>query len=149
MQYKQSRKPHKVAKERHLVPLELIRSDLYEMNGVLTKVGKRYFMILIDDASRFCYVYLLRTKDKTLNYFKIYKSEVESQLEKKIERIRSDRGGEYFSNEFNLFCAEHSIIHERMSPYSPQSNGPAKTKNYTLSDLVNAMLDIARLSKTW
>jgi hypothetical protein len=53
VQSKQPRKSHKAAEERHLAPLELIHSDLCEMNGVLTKGGKRYFMILIDDASRF------------------------------------------------------------------------------------------------
>jgi hypothetical protein len=61
------------------------------MNGMLTEGGKRYFMTLIDDATRFCYVYLLKTKDKTLNCFKIYKAEVETQLEKKIKRLRSDQ----------------------------------------------------------
>jgi hypothetical protein len=66
------------------------------MNGVLTKGEKRYFMTLIDDATRFCYVYLLKSKDKTLDYFKIYKAEIENQLERKIKRLRLDRGGEYF-----------------------------------------------------
>ena len=79
-----------------MAPLELIHSDLCEMNGVLTKGGKRYFMTLIDDATSFCYVYLLRTKDEVLDYFKIYKAEVENPLERKIKRLRSDRGGEYF-----------------------------------------------------
>ena len=73
------------------------------MNGELTKGGKRYFMTLIDDCTRFCYVYLLKTKDEALHYFKIYKAEVENQLERKIKHFRLDRGGEYFSNEFNLF----------------------------------------------
>ena len=77
VQSKQPRKPHKAAEERNLASLELIHSDLCEMNGVLTKGGKRYFMTLIDDASRFCYVYLLQTKDEALDYFKIYKTEVE------------------------------------------------------------------------
>ena len=81
--------------------------------------------------------------------FKIYKAEVENQLEKKIKRVRSDRGGEYFSHEFDSFCAEHGIIHERTPPYSPQSNGVAERKNRTLTDLVNATLDIAGLSKAW
>jgi hypothetical protein len=49
VQAKQPRKPHKAAEEKHLAPLELIHSDLCEMNGVLTKGGKRYFMTLIDD----------------------------------------------------------------------------------------------------
>jgi transposase InsO family protein len=147
VQSKQSQKPHKVAEERYLAPIELVHSDICEMNGVLTEGGKRYFMILIDDTTRFCYVYLLKMKDEALNCFKIYKAEVETQLEKKIKRLRSDRGGEYFSNDFDLFCAEHGIIHERTPPYSPQSNGIAERKNRTLSDLVNAMLDTARLSK--
>jgi hypothetical protein len=40
MQSKQPRKPHKAAEERNLTHLELIHSDLCEMNGVLTKGGK-------------------------------------------------------------------------------------------------------------
>jgi len=119
------------------------------MNGVLTKGGKKYFMTLIDDSTRFCYVYLLKTKDEALHYFKIYKAEVENQLENKIKRLWSDRGGEYFPKEFDSFCEEHGIIHERMPPFSPQSNGIVERKNRTLTDLVNAMLDTAELSKEW
>ena len=145
----QSAMSHKAAAARELAPLELIHSDICEMNGILTKGGKKFFMMLIDDCTRFCYVYLLKTKDEALYYFKIYKAEVENQLEKKIKRVHSDRGGEYFSNEFSEFCAEHGIIHERTPPYSPQSNGVAERKNCTLSDLVNAMLDTEGLSKEW
>jgi transposase InsO family protein len=119
------------------------------MNGDLTKGGKRYFMTFIDDCTRFCYVYLLKTKDKTLYYFKAYKAEVENQLEKKIKGLRSDRGGEYFSREFTKLCMEHGIIHERTPPYSLQSNGIAERKNRTLTELVNAMLGTIGLSKEW
>jgi hypothetical protein len=35
-------KSHKAAEERHLALLELIHSDICEMNGVLTKGGQRY-----------------------------------------------------------------------------------------------------------
>ena len=80
-------------------------------------------MTLIDDSTKYCRVYLLKSKDEALNYFKIYKAKVENQLDRKIKRLRSDRGGEYFSNEFDSFCAEHGIIHERTPPCSPQSNG--------------------------
>jgi transposase InsO family protein len=119
------------------------------MNDVLAEGGQRYFMTMIDAASRYCYVYLLKTKDEALNYFKTYKAEVENQLEKKIKRFRSDRGGKYFSNEFNLFCAEHGVIHERTPPYSPQLNEVAERKNRTLTDLVNFILYIVGLSKAW
>jgi hypothetical protein len=83
VQLKQSRKRHKAAKTRNLALLELVHSDLCEMNGELTKCGKRYFMTFIDDCSRFCYVYLLKTKDEALHYFKVYKAEVENQLRRK------------------------------------------------------------------
>jgi transposase InsO family protein len=149
VQSKQPCKPHKAVEARNLVTLELIHTDLSEMNGVLTKGGKRYFMTLIDDCTRFCYVYLLKSKGEVFHYFKIYKSELENQLERKIKRVRSDRGREYFSNEFFEFCAEHGIIHERTPPYSPESNGIAERKNRTLTDLVDAMLETAGLSKEW
>jgi transposase InsO family protein len=117
------------------------------MNSVLIKGGKKYFMTLIYDATRFYYVYLLQTKDEVLDYFKIYKAEVENQLERKIKRLRSDRGGEYFSKFFDEFFEEHGVIHERTSPYSSKSNRVAERKNHTLTDLVNTMLDTAGLSK--
>jgi hypothetical protein len=119
IQSKQLRKPHKAAKARNLAPLELVRSDLCEMNDDLTKGGKRFFMTFIDDCTRFCYVYLLKTKDEALNYFKAYKDEVKNQLERKIKWLRFDQGGEYFSSEFSKFCVEHGIIHGRTLPYSP------------------------------
>jgi hypothetical protein len=149
VQPKQPRKPHRTAKERHLAPLELIHSNICEMKGLLREGGQRHFMTMIDYASRYCYIYLLKTKDDALNCFKTYKTEVENQLEKKIKHFRFDRGGEYFPNEFNLFCAEHGVIHERTLPYSPQSNGVAKRKNHILTDLVNFILDTAGLSKAW
>jgi transposase InsO family protein len=89
------------------------------MNDKLTKGGKRYFMTFRDDCTRLCYQYLLKTKDEALHYFKFYKVDVENQLEKKIKRLRSDRGGEYFSNDFSEFCVVHEIIHERTLSYSP------------------------------
>ena len=78
-------------------------------------------------------------------FFKIYNAEVENQLERKIKRVTSNRGGEYFSNEFNLFCEEHGIIHERTPPYSPESNGVVERKNRTQIEMVNAMLETVGL----
>jgi hypothetical protein len=76
VQSKQPRKPHEATEARDLAPLELVHSNLCEMNGKLTKDGKRYFMIFKDDCTRFCYVYLLKSKDEASHYFKTYKAEV-------------------------------------------------------------------------
>jgi transposase InsO family protein len=102
-------------------------------------------MMHLDIAMFTCW----KLRTEALNYFKTYKAEVKNQLEKKIKRFRSDCGGEYFANEFDVFCEEHGIIPERTPPYSSQSNGVAKRKNHRLTDLVNSMLDTAGLSKAW
>jgi hypothetical protein len=53
VQSKQPQKPHKAAEEIHVAPIELIHSDICEMNGVLTDDAQRYFMTMIDDESRY------------------------------------------------------------------------------------------------
>jgi transposase InsO family protein len=114
--------------DKSLAPLDLIHSYLCEMNGILTRASKKYFITFIDHATRNYQLYLVKTKDEALNCFKIYKAEVENQLEKKIKYVRSDRGEEYLSNEFGEYCAEHEIFHETTAPYSAQSNGVAERK---------------------
>ena len=77
---KQPRKPHRAAEARNLAPQELVHSDLCEMNGILIKGAKRYFLTFIDDSTHFCYVYLLKAKDEAFNYFKTYKLKLRTNL---------------------------------------------------------------------
>ncbi|GJZ01526.1 zinc finger, CCHC-type containing protein [Tanacetum coccineum] len=56
------------------------------------KWNKKYFVTFIDDASRFCYVYLLHSKDEALDKFKVFKTEVELQQGSLIKRFMTDRG---------------------------------------------------------
>jgi len=86
---------------------------------MLTRGGKTYFITFIDDCSRFTYIYLLRTKDEAFGKFKKFKKMVENQKERQIKVLRSDRGGEYFSKEFSIFCEENRIIHQMTAPYTP------------------------------
>ncbi|KAK9944760.1 hypothetical protein M0R45_010310 [Rubus argutus] len=125
--------------ERSTEPLGLIHSDLCDLKFLQTRGGKKYFITFIDDCTRYCYVYLLRSKDEAIEMFKYYKNEVENQLGKKIKILRSDRGGEYEAP-FAEFCAQHGIIHQTTAPYSPQQNGVAERKNRTLKEMMNAML---------
>ncbi|GJW18482.1 zinc finger, CCHC-type containing protein [Tanacetum coccineum] len=59
------------------------------------KWNKKYFVTFIDDTSRFCYIYLLHTKNEALDKFKVFKTEVKLQQGSLIKRFRTNRGGEY------------------------------------------------------
>ena len=98
-----------------------------------------YIVIFIDNCIKYCYVYLLHSKNKTLQKFKEFKSEVENQLKTIIKVVRSDRRGRY-DGPLNAFCKEYGIIHQTTAPYSPESNGVAERKNRTLKEMMNAML---------
>ena len=63
-------------------------------------------------------MYLLKSKDEAIDKFVMFKAEVENQLNRKIKKVRSDRGGEYVSP-FTDLCAKSGIIHELTPPYSP------------------------------
>ena len=125
--------------ERSSEPLELIHSDIRDLKFIQTRSGKKYFLTLIDDCIRYCYVYLLKSKDEALEMFQHFKNEVENQLDRKIKAIRSDRGGEYEAP-FSDFCSQHAIIHQTTAPYSPKKNGVAEHQNKTLKEMMNALL---------
>ena len=144
IQAKMTKKPFPKV-ERTTCLLELVHTDICELNGMLTRGGNKYFITFIDDFTKFTCVYLMRNKDHAFDMFKVYKSEVENQKDKKIKVLRSDRGGEYFSVEFSSFCEESGIIHQTTAPYTSQQNGLAERKNRTLVEMVNAMLINVRL----
>lgn len=145
IQAKMTKQPFPRA-ERNSDLLQLIHSDVCELNGLLTRGGNGYFITFIDDYSKYTYIYLMRNKDEVFDKFKLYKSLVENQKEKRIKILRSDRGGEYFPTAFTSFCEEHGMIHQTSDPYTPQQNGLAERKNRTLIDMVNAMLLSVKLS---
>ena len=106
---------------------------------VQTRGGNKYFITFVDDSTKYCYASLLKSKDEAIKKFVLYKSKVENRLNKKIKVLRSDRGGEYELSFVN-FCAQHRIIHETTTPYSPQSNGVVERNFRTLKEMMNAML---------
>lgn len=134
IQAKMTKKPfHSV--ERNTQLLHLVHSYICELKGHLTRGGERYFVTFIDDCSRLTYIYLIKTKDEVFQKFKEYKSVIENQLDRKIKILKSDRGREYFPTEFDNYCREHGLIHQKSAPYTPQQNGLVERKNRTLVDM--------------
>src|SRR5262249_40428711 len=124
-----------------------IHSDICGPLSVKTYNNKEYFITFIDDFSRFAYVYLISMKSEALSCFKKYRMEVEKQLGRNIKVLRTDRGGEYNSKEFELYCQESGIKRYTTMPYTPQQNGVAERKNRTLMNAVRCMLSHSGLPK--
>ncbi|GJV98963.1 zinc finger, CCHC-type containing protein [Tanacetum coccineum] len=79
----------------------------------------------------------------------LFQKEVENQLGKTIKLIRSDRGGEYLSQEFMDHLKDHGIIAHRTPPYTPQHNGVSERRNRTLLDMVQSMMSQTTLPKSF
>ncbi|WCJ31560.1 Transposon Ty2-LR1 Gag-Pol polyprotein [Euphorbia peplus] len=131
--------------ERSTELLGLIHSDVCGPMSTQARQGFQYFITFTDDYSRFGYVYLMRHKSETLQKFKDFKNEVENQLGKKIKALRSDRGGEYLSQEFDEFLSECGIVSQLTPPGTPQWNGVSERRNRTLLDMVRSMMSQANL----
>ncbi|GJX02124.1 retrotransposon protein, putative, ty1-copia subclass [Tanacetum coccineum] len=100
--------------------------------------------IRIDDYSRYGYVYLLKHKHEVFETFKVFKNEVENQLGKTIKAIRSDRGGEYISQEFKDYL-KLTNFQQLTPPYTPQHNEVSERRNRTLLDMVRSMMNLTTL----
>nr|GEV38402.1 hypothetical protein [Tanacetum cinerariifolium] len=72
-------------------------------------------------------------------------SEVENQLGKTIKAIRSDRGGEYISQQFKDYLKACEIVQQLTPPYTPQHNGVSERRNRTLLNMVRSTMSLATL----
>ncbi|GJU20488.1 zinc finger, CCHC-type containing protein [Tanacetum coccineum] len=138
---KQSRAPFpKKAKGRSTSPLDLIYGDLCGPITPPTPSGKRYIFLLVDDYSRYMWVYFLSTKDQAFDTFKEFKKTIENELRTTLKMFRTDRGGEFNSNEFTRYCKENGIARQLTAPYSPQQNGVVERRNRTIMSTTRCMM---------
>ncbi|GJV83657.1 retrotransposon protein, putative, ty1-copia subclass [Tanacetum coccineum] len=149
MSGKIARKPYSHQVERAKDLLGLIHTDVCGPFRIVSRQGANYFVTFTNDFSRYGYVYLLKHKHEVFETFKVFQKEVENQLEKTIKSLRSDRGGEYMSQEFLDHLKEHGIIAHRTPPYTPQHNGVSERRNQTLLDMVRSMMSQTTLPKSF
>jgi len=110
---------------------------------------KRYLITFIDDYSRKTWVYFLMEKSEAYSTFKSFKARVEKETGTYIRRLRTDRGGEFTSQDFTDFCNEHGIQRQLTTAYTPQQNGVAERKNRTIMNMVRSMLTAKQIPKTF
>ena len=98
-----------VASHRATRLLELVHSDLHGPLPVTSRHGYRYWIMFIDDTSRFWYVVLLKNKSEAFAAFRQFKAYAENHTNARIRSFRDDKGGEYMSTEFNQFLVDSGI----------------------------------------
>lgn len=64
------------------------------------------------------WVYFLKSKSESFGAFKRFKALVENEDSWKIKVLRTDRGGEFMSNEFEKYCVEMGITQRYITPYT-------------------------------
>lgn len=125
--------------------LELVHGDICGPISEPTPAGNRYFFLLVDDYSRKMWVYMLKLKSEAFSVFKKFKQLVENKMTQKIMIFRTDRGGEFCSNEFREFCEEAGIQRHYTAPYTPQQNGVVERRNRTVAAMTRSFLKGAKL----
>jgi len=138
---KQTRKPNSSPATRTTTaPLQLIHSDVAGPMRTSSLGGARYFVLFIDDFSRFTAVFTLKHKSEVTDRFLEYQAWAENLHERRIKALRSDNGGEYTSHRFTDILKETGITHEKTAPYSPEQNGVSERANRTLVGRAKAMM---------
>ena len=129
--------------------LGLIHSDVCGPFRTMTRNHERYFVTFIDDYSRYAYVYLMKHKHETFEKFKDFQNEVENQLDRKIKKLRCDRGGEYLSLDFLNHLKACGIISQPTPPGTPQLNGVCERRNRTIMNMIRSMMCRTTLPHTF
>ena len=93
--------------------LGLIHTDVCGPMSTKASDGYNYYITFTDDLSRYGYIYLMKHKSESFEMFKEFQREVENQLGKKIKALRSDRGGEYLSQDFIDHLKSCGILSQR------------------------------------
>ncbi|OAJ38664.1 hypothetical protein BDEG_22572 [Batrachochytrium dendrobatidis JEL423] len=109
--------------------------------------GYKYYLIIVDDYSRYSHLYPMISKDQTFQRFKEHVAAVELSKGLPVRAIRTDNGGEFTSSAFQQFLKLKGIAVQRTTPYTPQQNGVAERKNRTIVSAVRAMFAGCKLGR--
>ncbi|GKA27354.1 putative ribonuclease H-like domain-containing protein [Tanacetum coccineum] len=86
------------------LPLHLLHMNLFGPTLVKSLMKKMYCLVVIDDYSRFTWVFFLATKDETSGILKSFITGIENLVDHKVKVIRCDNGTEFKNREMNQFC---------------------------------------------
>jgi transposase InsO family protein len=121
---------------------ELLHMDIVGPDRVCSFGGKWYELVVVDDFSRYSWVFFMAAKDEVFTHARDLILRLQNEFPKNAMRaIRSDNGTEFKNTQFATLCASLGLEHQFSSPYVPQQTGIVERKNQTLVEMVRTMLD--------
>ncbi|CAI7751912.1 unnamed protein product, partial [Closterium sp. NIES-54] len=137
--------PHSSSFPPTTAPLQSLHMDVWGPARVSGQSSERYFMLVVDDYTRYTTVFPLRSKGQVVDVLIPWIHTVRLQLRERfgqdlpVLRLHFDRGGEFSSNLLRDFCRGEGILQSFMLPDSPQQNGIAERR-------IGLVMEVARTS---
>ncbi|GJS37222.1 retrovirus-related pol polyprotein from transposon TNT 1-94 [Tanacetum coccineum] len=141
---KKASHPPKLVPSDHL-KLELLHMDLCGPMRVASVNGKKYILVIVDDFSRFTWVYFLRSKDETPEIIKKFIAQAQLNYKAKVCKIRTDNGTEFKNATLKAYYEKLGIMQQFSIARTPQQNRVVERRNRSLVEAARTMLIFTRL----
>jgi transposase InsO family protein len=101
-------------------PGQLLHMDTVDPSQVRSMGGKWYVLVIIDNYSRYSWVFFLESKDEVFEYFRSLALRLNNEHPNYLKASYSDNGTEFRNASFDEFCLEHGIDQQFSTPRVPQ-----------------------------
>ncbi|KAJ9543717.1 hypothetical protein OSB04_023424 [Centaurea solstitialis] len=127
-------------------PLQLLHMDLFGPVNVQSIAGKKYTLVIVDEYSRYTWVFFLRSKSDAPEEIILFIRKMEKLNNLSVRSIRSDHGTKFKNSTLETFFERKGISQNFSSVRTPQLNGVAERQNRTLIEAARSMLSEANLA---
>ncbi|KAJ9541694.1 hypothetical protein OSB04_028200 [Centaurea solstitialis] len=127
-------------------PLQLLHMDLFGPVNVQSIARKKYTLVIVDEYSRYTWVFFLRSKSDAPEEIILFVRKMEKLNNLSVRSIRSDHGTEFKNSTLETFFDRKGISENFSSVRTPQQNGVAERRNRTLIEAARSMLSEANLA---
>ncbi|GJW42698.1 retrovirus-related pol polyprotein from transposon TNT 1-94 [Tanacetum coccineum] len=124
--------------------LHLLHMDLCGPIRVESIKGKRYVQVIVDDYSRYTWVYFLRSKDEATEEIKTFLKKIIVLLQASVIIVRTDNGTKFKNQVLKEYFDSVGISHQASSVITPQPNGVVERRSHTLVGAARTMLIFSR-----
>ncbi|KAI0492615.1 hypothetical protein KFK09_026891 [Dendrobium nobile] len=145
IQCKLHKLPFESSSSRTHTPLELVHSDVWGPSPVSSTCGFHFFVIFVDDYSRYTWLFPIIHKSDVTATFITFTKFIENQTNYTIKTLRTDGGTEFNNYSMKSFLASKGIGHQMTCPYTPEQNGVAERKNRHIVETVRSLLHKASM----